>query len=103
VYGGGYYGKDGRWVQLKHCFVACRPERCNCQPPSGEYYCEEYDESKRDAPPGDKRMIAYKICWVHDGYEDSIILRGESIEELQEKAAKIIEERKPDDYWSEPA
>jgi ribosomal protein L6P/L9E len=48
-------------------------------------------------------MIRYKICWVHDVYEDSIIIEGESIEEIQEKAAKIIEARKPDEYWSEPA
>jgi ribosomal protein L6P/L9E len=46
-------------------------------------------------------MIAYKICWIHGDYEDSIIIRGESIEELQAQAAKIIEARKPDDYWSE--
>ena len=46
-------------------------------------------------------MIKYAICWVHDDYEDRIIIEGESIEELQEKAAKIIEARKPDYFWSE--
>jgi len=45
--------------------------------------------------------IKYKICWVHDGYEDHITIEGESIEDLQQKAAAIIEARKPDDYWSE--
>lgn len=45
--------------------------------------------------------VRYKICWVHDDYEDSIIIEGESIEELQAQAAQIIEARKPDNYWSE--
>ena len=46
-------------------------------------------------------MIRYKICFVHDDYEDSIIIEGESIEELRQQAERIIQARQPDDYWSE--
>lgn len=28
----GYYNDNGQWVRLKHCFIQCPPERCDCMP-----------------------------------------------------------------------
>lgn len=32
-YGGGYIDKDGKWIKMKHCFMYCGPERCDCTDP----------------------------------------------------------------------
>ena len=45
--------------------------------------------------------MKYKICWEKDGSSDSMIIEGETIEELQKVARKEIDKRKPDNYWSE--
>lgn len=42
-FGGGYYNDEGRWVQLKHCFMSCG-NRCDCQPPMGQSYDPNYDK-----------------------------------------------------------
>ena len=44
-----------------------------------------------------------KICWVKGDVEDHMVIEADSVEELQRMAAEIVETRKPDDYWSEPA
>lgn len=50
---GGYYDDSGKWVKLKHCFLYCGPERCDCSPPGGVYQLppmmiEEIKEEQND-------------------------------------------------------
>lgn len=45
--------------------------------------------------------MKFKIFYEIKHVTDSIILEGETIEEIQDKAKKIIEEKNPDNYWSE--
>jgi hypothetical protein len=42
-----------------------------------------------------------RICWVKDEVHDSMTIYGDSLEDLQRKAADVVEKRSPDDYWSE--
>lgn len=55
-----------------------------------------------------------KICWIINketitripnmhlmGQEDYIFIEGETIEDLQKQAQKIVEDRNLTDYWSE--
>lgn len=39
---GGYYDDKGQWQQTKFCIVSCG-DRCNCQPPNGQYYSLAHD------------------------------------------------------------
>ena len=48
--------------------------------------------------------MRFRIHFVHDrdgGYEDYLILEGDTIEEIREKACEEMDRRKPDDWWSE--
>lgn len=42
-----------------------------------------------------------RIFWTHGEQEDSVVIEGYSYEELRRQAQQIIDERKPDNYWSE--
>ncbi len=44
--------------------------------------------------------IKATIYWIKNGFEDSANIEADTIDELREKANEIIEERKPEDYWS---
>ena len=37
-----------------------------------------------------------------DDYVDSLVIEGDSIDELQERANKEVAKRSPNYYWSEP-
>lgn len=43
---GGYYDEKGHWHRIKHCFVYCGVERCNCTPPNGVYQLTGEDLEK---------------------------------------------------------
>lgn len=45
--------------------------------------------------------MRFKIYWIKDGHEDSMIIEGDTIKELQKKAKIEIDKRNPDGYWSE--
>lgn len=50
---GGHYDHNGEWVQTKHCFVYCGPERCTCQPPMGQHYSPQHDKRAERLVPDD--------------------------------------------------
>jgi CRISPR/Cas system-associated protein Cas10 (large subunit of type III CRISPR-Cas system) len=47
--------------------------------------------------------MKYKLCWERGGSVDSIIVEGESIEEIREKAKEEIKKRgiSENNCWSE--
>lgn len=45
--------------------------------------------------------MRFKIHWIIKGCEDSMIIEGDTIKELQKKAKIEIDKRNPDGYWSE--
>lgn len=44
--------------------------------------------------------MKFRIYLVYENHDDYVDLEGDTIEEIQEKAMNIINERDPDDYWS---
>ena len=44
--------------------------------------------------------MKYRIYFSHGNYVDSIVVVGDTLEEVQKKAAIEIDSRNPDDYWS---
>lgn len=45
--------------------------------------------------------MKFKIYWTKGDVEDSMIIEGDSIAEIQERASAELAKRNPDDYWSE--
>lgn len=44
--------------------------------------------------------MKFRIYLVYALNDDYVDVEGDTIEEIQEKAMKIINERDPEDYWS---
>lgn len=53
---GGHYDGKGEWVQTKHCFAYCGPERCNCQPPGNRHYDPVRDQALQFPVSGDVQL-----------------------------------------------
>jgi len=45
--------------------------------------------------------MKYRIHFTVGEHEDSIVLSGETVEDIQEQAARVLEERDGVDPWSE--
>ena len=45
--------------------------------------------------------MRFKIHYTIGDYDDSIVITGEDLEECREKAAEVVKQKNPDNYWSE--